>query len=347
MNKGLNYFGLLRSPVSWAKIGRELINSFIKTGIDVCVFERRGFLYNPDFKLSEKINIQKRFIYDKTLAFEYPENYKLISTKQKYGMLVYETTHVPENWIENINKYLDILFLPGEFNRKIFIESGVKQNLIKVVPYGINPDMFFVKETKKTDEKFTFLSICMPQKRKGIDILIENFYRVFGKKKDVELIIKFPYKPGKSKYDIELGKIKISDSIKIIIDEYNDKQITDLMHNADCFVLPSRAEGFGLIYLEAIACGLPVIATGWGGHCDFLNNENSLLLKYKLVNAGKIQYDNMKGKGLMAEPDNNDLCEKLIYAKNNINKLKAKTENFDLRKFFWDEIVKVMIRYLQ
>jgi len=121
--KGLNYFGLLRSPVSWAKIGRELIKSFITLGIDLCIYERRGFLYNPDFKLPDFFRIQKNFIYDITLAFEYPENYKLINTKFKNGMLVYETTEVPQKWVENINKYLDILFLPSDFNKQIFINS--------------------------------------------------------------------------------------------------------------------------------------------------------------------------------------------------------------------------------
>lgn len=346
MLTGINYFGLLRSPVSWAKIGREIINSLIKIGIDVCIYERRGFLYNQNFKLPEKFNIQKKLVYDKTFAFEYPSNYKLITSKQKLGMLVYETTEVPKKWIENINKHLDVLFLPGEFNFKIFVESGVRRDLIRVVPYGVNPKIFFEKKIKKAKEKFTFLSICMPQKRKGIDILIENFYKVFGGKKDVELIVKFPYKPGKSKYDLQLSKIKLSDNIKIIIEEYNEEQIADLMRSVDCFVLPSRAEGFGMIYLEALACGVPVIATGWGGHCDFLNEQNALLVKYKLVKAKDVQYDNETGSGLMAEPDKDDLCDKILFARNNISKLREKIKNFNLERFYWDEIVKKMLKYI-
>ncbi len=338
----INYFGLLRSPVSWAKIGREIISELIRQNHNVCVFERRGFCYNSKWKLNFENLIKNKFLYDKTLTFEYPLNYKLITSKYKYGMLVYETTELPKHWVENINKNLNVLFLPGEFNKNIFIDAGVKSEIIRIAPYGLNPEIYNYNNnsTIKKNRKFTFLCVCMPQKRKGVDILIRAFEKIFKKDKDTELIIKFPYKPGKSEYDINI-KTKC-ENIKIIEKEYNDEEMVELYKSADCFILPSRAEGFGLIYLEAIACGLPVIATAWGGHCDFLNKENSLLIKYKLIPAGSIQYDNKNGNGLMAEPFIDDLIDKMIYAKKNIEKLKEKIKNVDLSFFYWQNIIHKM-----
>src|ERR1019366_4544938 len=52
-----------------------------------------------------------------------------------------------------------------------------------------------------------------------------------------------------------------------------------LYASADCFVLPTRGEGFGLPAIEAGACGLPVITTNYSGQTDFLTNDNSYLLQ--------------------------------------------------------------------
>ncbi len=344
----INYFGLLRSPVSWAKIGREIIGEFVNRGDEVCVFERKGFRYNSGFEIPDSKSIQNRFLYDRTLTFEYPKNYKLITTKYKCGMLVYETTEAPPSWIPYINKHLDILFLPNEFNKKIFLDAGVKEEIIRVVPYGVNNFVFKPKAQGQKPEEaparkktFRFLCVAMPQKRKGLDVLIPAFENIFGGRSGAELIIKFPYKPGNSRYDY-IPKAG-SENIRFLTGEFSEKQMAKLYQSADCFVLPSRAEGFGMIYIEALASGLPVIATGWGGHMDFLNEKNAALINYKLVPAGGMQYDNPEGRGLCAEPDINDLAEKLITAYEG----KIQKPEFEIKRFYWENIVKKMKTYIR
>ena len=60
-----------------------------------------------------------------------------------------------------------------------------------------------------------------------------------------------------------------------------------LYRSADCFVLPTRGEGWGLPILEAMACGLPVIATDWSAHTDFMNQQNAYPLHVNKLIAAK------------------------------------------------------------
>jgi tetratricopeptide (TPR) repeat protein len=65
-------------------------------------------------------------------------------------------------------------------------------------------------------------------------------------------------------------------------------EVTDvprLYRTADAFVLASHGEGWGRPYMEAMAMELPTIATRWSGNLEFMNDDNSYLIDYKLVDA--------------------------------------------------------------
>ena len=71
----------------------------------------------------------------------------------------------------------------------------------------------------------------------------------------------------------------------------NDRYLTPsdkdtLTASCDCYVSLHRAEGFGLTLAEAMYLGKPVIATGYSGNLDFMNDENGLLVDYQLVPIG-------------------------------------------------------------
>jgi glycosyltransferase involved in cell wall biosynthesis len=63
-----------------------------------------------------------------------------------------------------------------------------------------------------------------------------------------------------------------------------------------------RAEGFGLVLAEAMALGKPVVATGWSGNMDFMNDRNSCPVGYELVTLDRTHLDYHAGQQ-WAEPD--------------------------------------------
>ena len=85
-----------------------------------------------------------------------------------------------------------------------------------------------------------------------------------------------------------------------------------LYRSADCFVLPTRGEGWGMPILEAMACGLPTIATGWSAQKDFFNDKNGYLINVKQLIDAKAKcpyYDGFQ----WADPDEDHLVELMQY----------------------------------
>jgi glycosyltransferase involved in cell wall biosynthesis len=94
------------------------------------------------------------------------------------------------------------------------------------------------------------------------------------------------------------------------------KYVAGLYTASNCFVLPTRGEGFGLPYLEAAACAIPSIATGWGGQIDFLSSDNALLIDYEMTDIPLqiLPYFRNYAGGKWAEPSVDSLRKHLRWA---------------------------------
>ncbi|MGN1268080.1 MAG: glycosyltransferase [Candidatus Aphodocola sp.] len=129
---------------------------------------------------------------------------------------------------------------------------------------------------QKSKNKFVFASAANLLKGKGFDILIKGFAHLAKTEKNVELWI-YGDGPERKKLTQLANDLKVIDNIHFY-GKYEKDEIYDLFSRADCFVLTSRRETFGVVYIEAMACGIPVIATRCGGPEHFVNDDNGYLI---------------------------------------------------------------------
>jgi len=209
---------------------------------------------------------------------------------------------LPNEYAEAINSN-DRVYVGSQFVKDVFERHGVTVP-IEVLGHGFDPEIYrFVP--RERGEVFTFLCIAENFPRKNLSLLIRAFERAFAPGTPVRLHLKTGV------HDASALRGLIRDPQRVRLDTQlrpGDAELAQLYQQADCFVLPTRIEGFGMPILEAMATGLPVIVTDYSGHLDFCNPDNALLIRNKgLVEADTSGFPHLPG--LWAEPDEDQLIE--------------------------------------
>jgi len=353
------YRGILGGTHSWSVVGGELCLALSRLGYDIGV--------QCTNKESEIVHNELRQLIDRSgkrapigIGYTIPRNLRLFNSDRKICIYNYETTIMPPGWIKDLNQHADLILPSSEFAKNIFIQNGALRSKTFVLPHGIdtriyNPD---VSPVDFHTDKFKFLCVAQPHARKGFDILLQAFAREFASTEDVVLLIKTSLTDEKRKahYEINikevLGGIKRSHAtpeIRLLIDKMDT--LAPLYAGADCFVLPTRSECFCIPALEAMACKLPVIITGYGGQTDFCTKSNSLLISYKMTDAPKsMQYWHYDARGKVSEPDIDHLCTLMRYAYKNRGEMRKRAEmayEQVMPKYSWDNIAEQLMEMIR
>ncbi len=349
----LLYTGLFRSPVSWAKVNRELSLAIMKYYPSFYVHEQKGFLFDKDFPLPFEIKkiTQTAPVPYNDIAFIYPPTYNKLKGERKFAVLTVESTSLPTSWKDALNKYANAIFVPSHFCKNVLTKNNVKKNIF-VTRFGVNTDRFYPRTDGKHD-KFRFLFVGTPHYRKGALELIEAFKRAFLNIGNVELYMKFTYKPTGNAlrpWEIPRLKEKIGNSINIIVDfsQKSDSQIADLIASSDVVVQPSYSEGFGLSILEAMAMKKLVIVTSWSGETEFVSPENALVVDSIRFRSDNIQYGEKAVGAYMQKPSVEHLTDLLKYSYSKYDELYTLRKNayITAKQLTWDNTAKTILSHI-
>lgn len=154
----------------------------------------------------------------------------------------------------------DRCIVASSYSRQSLIEHGVNPARISVVSYGVDVDFF--TPAHSTPRPFTVLFVGQPVRQKGIHYLLEAWRRL--KFPNAELRI-----AGKSsRGNAILSRFSSEITFRGVLD-WNE--LREEYRHADLLCLPSLSEGFGLVTLESLACGTPVLATTAAGSSEILS----------------------------------------------------------------------------
>lgn len=209
---------------------------------------------------------------DTALHFCHPANFEPIPGKVNYLFTMYEAMPVPPEFERGFAE-ADHVITPSKFCLDLFAPAlKATRKRCSVVPLGFDPKLWTYELRRPPRDEglrgpFVFLHCGAPNARKGA-IRLANAWKLagFAQCDDLLLYLKTTDENGLGKM-VKLGNT-IFDSRKL-----PRHDLVTLFHEAHCAVLPSTGEGWGLIMQEALATGLPLITTKYGGQLDFLDES--------------------------------------------------------------------------
>lgn len=245
------------------------------------------------------------------IAMLFHNPYSITRLEAPYRIIytMFESTKIPDDWFEYLMA-ADKVLVPSKYCQDVFAKAGV---VTEVVPLGFDDETFKFKKRvnkRKARKDFVFLHYNAFNLRKGFLEVFKAFVKAFppGDHEPVKMIFKTTLPESrlpitKEEYpniDIQLGKV-------------SDKELAKLCHDSDCFVFPSRGEGFGMTPLEAMATGLPTIVPNAHGISEYFNSD--YMYEVKVAEECPAIYSKYKGidVGKMVICDIDDLAKQMRY----------------------------------
>jgi glycosyltransferase involved in cell wall biosynthesis len=228
---------------------------------------------------------------DVTLVHTLPAHYPRLRERgvPTIGLSAWETRELPRSWREPA-RAVDEIWVPSTFCVEAFhTATGLP---VRVVPHPVAPPPPAAKVFPGVpDDAFVLASVMEWQSRKNPLGLVRAFSRAFQGRRDVVLVMKLGRRLG-------LDETRVARAIDragvrfgappvhvFFADGVSRHVIHRLLRRADAYVSLHRAEGFGLTIAEAMAAGLPTVATGYSGNLEYTDASSGLLVRARMVPA--------------------------------------------------------------
>jgi glycosyltransferase involved in cell wall biosynthesis len=289
--------------------------------------------------------------------------------KRNWAYMVWEGDKIPKCFIEEcLNPEIEFIFVPSEHTKKA-IENTFKEyykfddfesngityeiktkevalNKVKVMPHGVDLNLFYPKPKPKKCVFFVNKGFRNLEDRGGVQYALRAYFEEFTDKDDVEMLLKINPAYGVENFQKLIdGVAPRKEGLPLLnlnIDHKPYDKMVDMYNKCTVFVSPTRAESYNLPCIEAMACGLPVITTNFGGQVDFCNNKTGWIIGGKLE---QVKHEIMYEECCWLSPSIQELRNALreAYSKPDRVLVKGKSALEIARKNTWDNTAKKIV----
>lgn len=309
---GVRYVGFLAENSGFGQATRLHLHSLARAGVPVC---GRSVLMGPQapgdvqvsaarYPATARLCAQRR-AYDHVLLHVVPPAFPFFREPgcRNIGITVWDSTVLPAGWAEPL-ALVDEIWVPSRY--AAISHQRPQGPPVRVIPHPVRvraprPDSAStVGRTRRAerstfgipDEQFVFLAIQEWSDRKNPLGVLAAFVDAFSGRNDVALLMKIglryvrDFRAVRQALDAVLrrhARRGAHPPVYVIAEELTGRSLNRLYQWADAYVSLHRSEGFGLCLAEAMAHGLPVVATGYSGNLDFMDDQSAFLVEHRVV----------------------------------------------------------------
>lgn len=184
----------------------------------------------------------------------------------------------------HILRAIDICTVNSTATRDLLLDVLRSNKEPKIIPMGVDINLFkpFSRHPygNNSEKSPVILTVGRLDKNKGFNYIIDAMPKLIRKFPGTKLVIAGDG-PEKDNLLTQIKSLHLEQNV-CLVGAVRNKDLPKFYNTADLFVLPSLKEGLGVVLLEAMACGTPVIGSNVGGITDIIkDNENGLLTKPK------------------------------------------------------------------
>lgn len=294
----LVWMGSFREPSGYADEARSVLRALELSGYAVCAREFVWSVADAGATADQRAAISRATARELPAGAIVAVHHYVPGPKQNrvdrgvdVARTMFETDSLPATWIPRLID-LDEVWVPTEFNLETFVRGGIPESRLRILPMTLDFELYRpgVRRLELPGTRgFTFLANFDFTDRKAWDALLDAWAAAFAPDDDVCLVLKCVSlhrdttpETIRARIDAHLAG-RATAPIVVNTDVLSVADVPRLYAACDAYVLASRGEGWGRPYMEAMAMGLPTIASRWSGNLAFMDDTNSWLVDGRVV----------------------------------------------------------------